>query len=503
MTAQPQDFTSACRRISTSLRDPQIHNELAARVSFIPSVTQSLQALIIPLSLLSSTAVPMDTASFAASDNSFPCLTDCSGWDEEDIVLCTTEACRLLRNMCAGCKAAQDRLRACCGLYPILNVLRICCSLYSKPTGITLESKQALHRTCLQTVGNAVASNPENGEVIWAAGWPAPILDAIVGDFPIELKAITLMILYNCLLKSPTHLKEFSYSAECGVVLETVLTQTHKMRVGPCSESQLSRMQDLLVWTELLVHLVIVNGYFIPVHQHLATRRSSESSESELTETLLLYLVEDLCSDVDKSSESKTSLNFSESDCAYLANEFALILAICKESVLGTAEHDNISKIMSCMMQFIQLISTITYMQEGSGIRQAMRERGLLSNVVELLRSILAAQPLQMKCSTAAPVGEHIAASTAGSGGLVRERGLKRDLVRVIANMCFQDRASQDAVRELGGIPLVLSCSCIDENNPYSREWSVVAIRNLCDNNIENQQVPRPPRPPPRPRHVA
>jgi hypothetical protein len=489
----PQDFASACRRISTSIRDPKIHNDLAARAKFVPSVTQSLHTLIFPLSLLSSSSklVLVDNVSFAASDISFPCLTDCSGWEAEDIVVCTTEVCRLLRNLCAGCKEAQDRVRTCEGLPLILNLLRICCSLYSKPKSVSLENNLALHRTCLQTIGNAVASNPENGEVIWAAGWPAPILDVIVGEFPIELKPITLMILYNCLLKSQTHLKEFSYSGECGVVLETVLTLTHRMRAGPCSESQLHVLQDILVWTELLVHLVIENGYFIPTHQQLATKRSSEASGSELTETLLLYLVEDLCSDENKASDSKKSLKFSETDCAYLASEFALVLAICKETVLGTAEQDNVSKVMSCMMQFIQLISTITYMQEGSGIRQAMRERGLLSNVVELLRSILAAQPLLMKCSTAAPVSERIGASTAGGGGLVRERGLKRDLVRVIANMCFQDRASQDAVRELGGIPLVLSCSCIDENNPYSREWSIVAIRNLCENNLENQKVSR------------
>jgi hypothetical protein len=445
---------------------------------------------------------PLDTVSFVSPDNSFPCLTDCNGWESDDILVCTTEACRLLRNMCAGCKVAQDRFRSN-GLPLLLTVLRICNSFYSLQTKTSLENKQLLHRTCLQTIGNAVASNPENGAVIWAAGWPVPILDVIIDDLPIELKNIALMILYNCLLHSPTHIKEFSYSEECGVIMEIFLTLTHKLRAGPSSESQLNLLQEVLVWTELLVRLLIVQGHFIPLHQQLSTRRSSEASELEFTETLFLYLVEDLVSNVMDGSDSKDSLKFSDSDCAYLANEFALILAICKESVFGTAEQCNMSKIMSCMMQFIQLISTVTYMQEGGGIRQAMRERGLLRNVVELLRSVLVAQPSLMKCSTTAPVDVRVTASTAdgstadGStsaraahgGGLVRERGLKRDLVRVIANMCFHDRASQDAVRELGAIPLVLSCSCIDENNPYSREWSIVAIRNLCENNLENQKV--------------
>ena len=41
--------------------------------------------------------------------------------------------------------------------------------------------------------------------------------------------------------------------------------------------------------------------------------------------------------------------------------------------------------------------------------------------------------------------------------------GLKRDLVRVLANMCYNDRQSQDAVREAGGIPLILASTNIDE----------------------------------------
>jgi hypothetical protein len=38
--------------------------------------------------------------------------------------------------------------------------------------------------------------------------------------------------------------------------------------------------------------------------------------------------------------------------------------------------------------------------------------------------------------------------------------GLKRDLVRVLGNMCYEDPPSQNAVRQEGAMPLIL-CVCV------------------------------------------
>lgn len=68
--------------------------------------------------------------------------------------------------------------------------------------------------------------------------------------------------------------------------------------------------------------------------------------------------------------------------------------------------------------------------------------------------------------------------------------GLRGDLLRVISNVCFNRRCNQDAVRNSGnGLFVVLNQCNVDENSPYLREWSILAIRNLCENNLENQQA--------------
>ena len=44
-------------------------------------------------------------------------------------------------------------------------------------------------------------------------------------------------------------------------------------------------------------------------------------------------------------------------------------------------------------------------------------------------------------------------------------------------------------MREEGAIPLILACTNIDEANPFAKEWAILAIRNLCECNPENQAL--------------
>ncbi|EKX54895.1 hypothetical protein GUITHDRAFT_149898 [Guillardia theta CCMP2712] len=101
----------------------------------------------------------------------------------------------------------------------------------------------------------------------------------------------------------------------------------------------------------------------------------------------------------------------------------------------------------------------------SSSIRKCYRDKGLLRSCINLLKSLSHAQALKT------------------------EMGLKCDVIRILANMCYRDRESQDMVRELGGIPLILQASNMDENNPFSREWSILAVRNLCEGNEANQEI--------------
>ncbi|GFS45510.1 ataxin-10 [Trichonephila inaurata madagascariensis] len=67
--------------------------------------------------------------------------------------------------------------------------------------------------------------------------------------------------------------------------------------------------------------------------------------------------------------------------------------------------------------------------------------------------------------------------------------GFKKNLIRLIGNVCCGCKDNQDLVRKLDGIPLILDCCKFDAKNPYITQWGILAIRNLLENNLENQAV--------------
>lgn len=77
-------------------------------------------------------------------------------------------------------------------------------------------------------------------------------------------------------------------------------------------------------------------------------------------------------------------------------------------------------------------------------------------------------------------------AQSAGEAGF---NYLKRDLVRLLGILCYNNKAMQDRVRLCGGIPVVLNLCVIDDRNPYLREHALFALRNLLYKNSENQAV--------------
>lgn len=69
--------------------------------------------------------------------------------------------------------------------------------------------------------------------------------------------------------------------------------------------------------------------------------------------------------------------------------------------------------------------------------------------------------------------------------------GFKAGLIQVIANMVHKNKMCQDLFREIDGIPLLMDCCNIDARNPLILQWTIFAVKNLCEGNPENQDVIR------------
>ncbi|XP_073954336.1 uncharacterized protein [Choristoneura fumiferana] len=67
--------------------------------------------------------------------------------------------------------------------------------------------------------------------------------------------------------------------------------------------------------------------------------------------------------------------------------------------------------------------------------------------------------------------------------------GFKAVLVRTLANLCWKNQANKKQMRELDVISVLLDCCNIDARNPLIMQWVIFAVRNLCENCPENQEV--------------
>ncbi|XP_026724785.1 ataxin-10 isoform X1 [Trichoplusia ni] len=67
--------------------------------------------------------------------------------------------------------------------------------------------------------------------------------------------------------------------------------------------------------------------------------------------------------------------------------------------------------------------------------------------------------------------------------------GFKATLVRTLANLCWKNQENKKLIRELEVIQVLLDCCNIDARNPLIMQWVIFAVRNLCENCPENQEV--------------
>ncbi|KAJ8969169.1 hypothetical protein NQ317_005862 [Molorchus minor] len=67
--------------------------------------------------------------------------------------------------------------------------------------------------------------------------------------------------------------------------------------------------------------------------------------------------------------------------------------------------------------------------------------------------------------------------------------GFKTDLVRLIGNLCWRNTEMQNLKRTAEIIPVILDCCNMDARNPFIIQWAIFAIRNLSENNPENQKI--------------
>lgn len=144
------------------------------------------------------------------------------------------------------------------------------------------------------------------------------------------------------------------------------------------------------------------------------------------------------------------------------------ILSDDKDGAYSTADTDGLILLLICFGNLVMSFDEKT--------RIRLSNLGFVEDIINLLKNANELQPRLRK---------------------LEDKGdenntwfmFKSDIITIISGICYNCKQVQDEIRELGGLPLVLANCNIDNNNPYIKERSVFAIRNLCHKNPENQKI--------------
>jgi len=125
------------------------------------------------------------------------------------------------------------------------------------------------------------------------------------------------------------------------------------------------------------------------------------------------------------------------------------------------AEYDPLA--FDGMMSLVQYFGVLTSFVPPFDLRSPLQSEGLVSIVIELLKTLERADELHRAASTAEHGSEEYRTARFTSSSTY---GLKRELIRIVGNMAYRHRATQDEVRSLGGLTVVLGHCNLDDNNP-------------------------------------
>ncbi|KAJ2357011.1 Ataxin-10 [Coemansia sp. RSA 2618] len=131
----------------------------------------------------------------------------------------------------------------------------------------------------------------------------------------------------------------------------------------------------------------------------------------------------------------------------------------------------------------VSILGTITTDLEQRFAARIL-DSGIINQVVALLGLLSQNLPRIEKASTAP--GNNGTLETKDDS-IKRLFMFKGNLIQIIGNISYHNPSAQDLVRELDGLALVLDHMRIDENHPFIKEYAVVALRSLLENNAANQ----------------
>lgn len=354
-----------------------------------------------------------------------------------------TECFRCLRNACIECSVNQNSIRN-------LDTIGVAVDLILLFRELRVEQDALLtaFRCGLQFLGNIASRNEDSQSIVWVHAFPELFVSCL--NHPDKkIVAYCSMILFTSL--NPERMKELEENLNIAInVIEAHQKQPE------------SEWPFLIITDHFLKNPELVRAMYAKLsHQERVT----------LLDLMIAKLVNDEQLTKD---EVSVFLHHAELIASSFVDQCRTVLNLTSE------QHPEGEEVLATV-RLLDVLCEMTANTELLGYLQVFP--GLLEGVIDLLRMI------------------HITGNDTtnifSTSGCVRAEGdisnmaegFKSHLIRLIGNLCYKNKDNQDKVNELDGIPLILDSCRIDDSNPFLTQWVVYTIRNLTEDNSQNQDL--------------
>nr|CCA15377.1 conserved hypothetical protein [Albugo laibachii Nc14] len=404
--------------------------------------------------------------------------------DMADVTLASRELLgilRFLRIVCVDCEANQNQCHHFDILSKVHRVLRSCSEWIDIEDKAIQNQFVRIIQVALQFSVNYLVRNKANQDKAWKLFFPDGVQKLLVECHAHrKVVAFTVALLYNC-VHAQENLREDLVS--CRSLLVTLLHRffgTESKAVDTSGEESETPADPAKEWLWILFRYLYNCGHFSDIYNSMGANLLSKLCSRVTPEQLIfLRVMEQLIQAKDTSANTEESNDHLQDIYEFAINVFKILIQQSDDDRPEDTEEarklvwlglENESKLL--------LLNILGHLSQLDLIRMLASSEGLVCLLIHELHRQWELDPQSTRSNF----------KTNKEGDIRVPPGYRSHMIAVIGNLCYRARVHQDLLRRLGGIPLVLNHCIIDERNPLIREWSLVAIRNICEDNAENQQ---------------
>ncbi|KAG3041220.1 hypothetical protein PC128_g26343 [Phytophthora cactorum] len=423
-----------------------------------------------------------------------------------DQVGALTAAFRFLRNACAACSANQDACRDA-GLIKLAHDVVMHCCLWADVEDEALKGQVVLlAQVALQFCVNGVTGNTKNQAAAWELFFPDDFQKILVECHQYrKVIAFTVALILNCVNSRSADGSEIEEVAARRVDLvcarNLVITILHRCMAKPPKSSEsdaslpsgahIDDQDPAFEWICTLFGVLFrdsrAKDLYNAVGAHMLSKFWSRVTPEQL---ILLRMLTMWAVSTPKSSslaiiqeETSRKQPLPEGTFEFVKSTWMYIITIGDED--RPEEADEMRKKVWIELENeakLMLLDVLGELTVGYTRINPDGARELLLSLLQELQRVWELGRQNPTTRNTRATGSTMPPQTNGE-----PFGYRSGLIRVIGNLSFRDTDHQDLVREEGYLPLFLNHCNIDETNPMIREWSLVALRNLCEGNEANQ----------------